>query len=54
MAEQIRFQCLNCRHRFEAQTLTQEEKEEARRQDRPTYPIGCPMCRRTDIRRGWS
>lgn len=38
MPEKKRFQCLNCGHRFEADVLTQEEKEERRRRDRGGWP----------------
>jgi len=53
MTERARLRCLNCGHRFEQDVLTQEERQQARREDRPTSPIACPMCRRTDTRRGW-
>jgi rubredoxin len=53
MADTIRFRCLNCGHRFEAEVLDEDEKREARRRNQPTSPIQCPECRRTDLRRGW-
>ncbi|RZP20265.1 MAG: zinc ribbon domain-containing protein [Erythrobacter sp.] len=53
MTEVVRFRCLNCGHRFDTEVLTEEERREARREDRPTSPVHCPKCHRTDIRRGW-
>jgi hypothetical protein len=43
MSETRRFQCLNCGHRFEAEVLSQDEKREANRGRRPTYPVACPL-----------
>lgn len=54
MPEKKRFQCLNCGHRFEADVLTREEKEERRRRDRHFATLDCPNCGRTDIRSEWS
>jgi rubredoxin len=53
MTELKRFQCLNCGHRFEVQVLTPNERQEAKREDRPVSAVACPECRRTDIRGGW-
>ena len=53
MPERARFRCINCGHRFEAEVLTDAEKREARREDRPTSAVQCPQCRRVDIRPGW-
>jgi transposase-like protein len=53
MPKTERFRCLNCGHRFEAEALTQEEKQEAKREDKPIFSINCPICYRTDVRRGW-
>lgn len=53
MTDAVRFRCNNCGHRFEAEVLTEEEKREARRDDQPVSAVRCPVCRRTDIRRGW-
>lgn len=54
MTETVRFQCLNCGHKFEAEALTADEKRQARDEGRPLYPMACPKCQRTDTRRGWS
>ncbi|RUV91933.1 zinc ribbon domain-containing protein [Mesorhizobium sp. M1A.F.Ca.IN.022.07.1.1] len=54
MSETRRFQCLNCGHQFEAEVLTDREKEDARRQRQPVSSLACPKCNRTDVRRGWS
>lgn len=48
-----RFRCLNCGERFLEEILSEEEKQEARRQRRKTYAIACPRCGRTAIRDGW-
>lgn len=53
MTTRVRFRCLNCGNRFEEEVLDEDEKREARRRDQPTYPIHCPDCQRTEIRRGW-
>jgi len=53
MTERVRLRCGNCGHRFEQDVLTADEREEAKREDRPISPIACPMCRRTETRRGW-
>lgn len=53
MTEVIRFRCLNCGRRFDAEVLDERERETARRERRPTSPLQCPECRRTDLRRGW-
>jgi rubredoxin len=53
MSDKVRFRCNNCGHRFDADVLTEDEKREARRDERPTSAVRCPACGRTDIRRGW-
>jgi hypothetical protein len=53
MPDTIRFRCNNCGHRFETEILTDEEMRRAAREQRPTYAVSCPDCRRTEIRRGW-
>lgn len=53
MPVKIRYRCLNCGERFEAEVLTEEEKLEHRRLNRPTGQVQCPKCNRLDIRRGW-
>ena len=53
MTDVVRFRCINCGHRFETEVLSERERLEARRQDQPTWPVRCPHCMRTDIRRGW-
>ena len=53
MTKRVRFRCLNCGARFQAVVLDEDEKREARRQNRPTGPVRCPECNRTDIRDGW-
>jgi rubredoxin len=53
MTERARFRCNNCGHRFDAEVLTLDEKREYERERRPSSPIRCPVCQRTDIRRGW-
>lgn len=49
----MRKRCVNCGKRFEVEILTRDEVERARDERRPTYPIACPDCNRTDIRDGW-
>ena len=53
MTERIRFRCKNCGHRFATEVLDEDERREARRKSRPTHAVHCPVCNRTDIRRGW-
>jgi len=53
MTEKVRFRCKNCGHRFEAEILTESEKQEARNRNQPTSPIHCPECNRTDVVQGW-
>jgi rubredoxin len=53
MTDIVRFRCNNCGHRFEAEVLDKNEQEEAQRKRRPTSPVQCPECKRTDIRNGW-
>lgn len=53
MTDTVRFRCQNCGHRFETEVLDEHERREARRLDRPTSPVHCPICHRADIRRGW-
>lgn len=53
MPVQSRYRCKNCGHRFEVSILTDDERREAERERRPLYAIGCPMCRRQDVRPGW-
>lgn len=53
MTETVRFRCQNCGRRFESEVLSPEEQLDARREDRPTAPVHCPECNRTEIRRGW-
>lgn len=53
MSVLVRKRCNNCGRRFEIDVLTPDEQEEARRQQKRTYPIACPDCHRTDIRDGW-
>ena len=53
MPEIKRFRCLSCGRRFEAETLNEEERREARHNHHPTSPVYCPDCHRTDIRGGW-
>lgn len=53
MPEYVRFRCNNCGHRFEKEVLIEEERRKARFENRPTSPVHCPECNRTDIRRGW-
>ena len=36
MPERIRFRCNNCGHRFEAEVLDEDERRQARRENRPT------------------
>jgi hypothetical protein len=53
MTEKAKFRCLNCGHKFEEEVMTEREKEQARRENRPTHPLACPKCRRTSVERGW-
>lgn len=53
MPERKRFRCNNCGHRFEEETLTEDERHEAERKRMIVYNIQCPQCCRTDIRNGW-
>ncbi len=53
MPEVRKFRCNNCGHRFDHRAATEDEREEARRQDRQLVSIHCPKCKRTDIRQGW-
>jgi len=53
MTERVGFRCNNCGHRFEAEVLDEDERREARRENRPTNDVHCPECHRTEIRRGW-
>ncbi len=53
MPELARFRCINCGHRFEVEVLDDDERREARRENRPTSAVHCPECYRTDVRRGW-
>jgi hypothetical protein len=55
MPRKVRYRCLSCGERFEVEILTDEEKREARRQNRPTSHVHCPNpeCNRTDLREGW-
>jgi hypothetical protein len=53
MPENVNFRCNNCGHRFVEEVLDRQEREEARREDRPVNPVRCPKCNRTDVRRGW-
>lgn len=48
-----RYRCMNCGKRFEIEVLTKEERREAERRQEPVYQIGCPDCRRTNVREGW-
>lgn len=53
MTEMIRFRCLNCGHRFEAEVLDEDEKREARRRYQPLGRVSCPKCEIGETRRGW-
>ncbi|WP_339754906.1 hypothetical protein [uncultured Marinobacter sp.] len=53
MPERVRFRCNNCGHRFETEVLNEDERREARRQNRSTSSLHCPKCHRIDYRRGW-
>lgn len=53
MSSSVQFQCLNCGHRFEAEILTEDEVRELERRQRRAGVVQCPVCNRTDIRRGW-
>ena len=53
MTEMVRFRCLNCGRRFEAEVLDEDEKREARRRDQPLGRVSCPECKRRETRRGW-
>jgi hypothetical protein len=48
-----KFRCNNCGERFDVEVLTEDEAKDARERKRPTHPIQCPKCYRTDIRAGW-
>lgn len=47
------FRCLNCGQRFETQILERGEKQDYERENRPTSPVHCPKCNRTDVETGW-
>lgn len=51
MPERVYFRCNNCGHRFETEVLEENERREARRENRPTNAVHCPKCNRTDISR---
>lgn len=53
MTERVRFRCKNYGHRFETEVLDEDERRKARRENRSTNAVHCPVCNRTDIRRGW-
>lgn len=53
MTVRKRYRCRSCGKRFEVDVLTADEMREAERQRRPTSPISCPECKRTDCRDGW-
>jgi len=54
MPRLTKYRCLNCKERFEVETLTPEDvKERERRQLPPGSPIRCPKCRRMDYELGW-
>ena len=53
MSEHQRFYCMNCGHRFVAEVLTAEERRDAQRLNRRLFQLACPLCHRTDVRRGW-
>ena len=53
MTDIVRFRCNNCGHRFKTEGLSEGEHREVLRRNRPTSPVHCPKCRRTDIRRDW-
>ena len=47
----VRYHCNNCGHEFTVDTLTEEEKQEARQRNQPTYRIHFPKCNRIDNRK---
>jgi DNA-directed RNA polymerase subunit RPC12/RpoP len=53
MAEKVKYRCKNCGNRFEVEILSDRERREFERQNRPTSPVRCPGCKRTDVMRGW-
>ena len=53
MTELRRFRCLSCGRRFEAEVLTDAEKNDAERDARPLSRVRCPDCNREEVRPGW-
>jgi DNA-directed RNA polymerase subunit RPC12/RpoP len=53
MSNSIKYRCLNCGDRFEAETLSQEERRDFDRKNRLYGPVRCPKCSRSDVRCGW-
>lgn len=53
MSEVVYYRCNNCGRRFDVEILTKEEVKKADDEMRPTKPVACPECRRTDLRPGW-
>lgn len=50
MTKLVQFFCRNCGNRFEAMILDDDEMREARSKNRPTSPVRCPQCNRSDVR----
>ena len=53
MPRKTPYRCNNCGKRFEAETLSKQEVDEAYKRGLLTSSIRCPECNRTDLRRGW-
>lgn len=51
MTERVRLHCLSCGYDFVAEVMTKAEKDEGRRNFRQPFPVHCPQCNRTDVRR---
>lgn len=49
MTERVVYQCKQCGHRFETQVLTEREKREAKKENRPVFVVQCPRCEGRDI-----
>lgn len=51
MTEKARYQCKNCGQQFEVQILTERERQEANRENRPVVGVQCPKCRNQNLQR---
>jgi rubredoxin len=49
MTERVIYQCKRCGHRFETQVLTERERREAKKGNRPVFAVLCPRCECRDV-----